>query len=222
MSLLARHQSMSAARREDTIDIPVLAANDLYERRRARDAARLKAYNKLLEQIYHRIRVVSKLPTHPTDLIYTIPPFILGIPRLDLEDCVVYLVYQLRNSGFEVRFTYPNMLFISWKHHEKEYVVNESPILQAMLATTPQPAPAVPAPPSTGRGGAPSRKKRGTGTQETSAETRAINAMMLPPNQQAQPLSAVDYNPPSGFIQAVERPAPAGRSNGDGSRGLFF
>ena len=214
---------MSAARREDTIDIPVLPVNDLYDRRRNRDAARLKAYNKLLEQIYHRIRVVSKLPTHPTDLIYTIQPFILGLPRLDLEDCVVYLVYQLRNSGFEVRFTYPNMLYISWKHHEKQYVVNESPILQAMLATTPQPAAEIPAAPAAGAGrGTPSRKKKSAGTAQTSTETRAMNIMMLPPDQQARPLSAVDYNPPTGFIQAVERPAPAGRSKDDGTRGLFF
>ena len=102
---------------KDTIDIPVLPINDLYKNRLSRDASRLRAYNKLLEAIYHRIRVVSAMPTHPTSIIYTIPPFILGVPRLDLQDCVVYLVWQLRNNGFMVAFTYPNMLSISWNHH---------------------------------------------------------------------------------------------------------
>jgi hypothetical protein len=105
----------------------------------SRDASRLRAYNKLLEAIYHRIRVVSAMPTHPTSIIYTIPPFILGVPRLDLQDCVVYLVWQLRNNGFMVAFTYPNMLSISWGHHERDYVANDSPIAQAMIATTPAP-----------------------------------------------------------------------------------
>lgn len=195
-------------RPNDTIDIPVLAVSDLYERRRTRDASRLRAYNKLLETIYHRIKVVSKMPTHPTDIAYTIPPFILGLPRLDLQDCVVYLVYQLRSQGFRINYTYPNLLWISWKHHEQQYVVNDSPILQAMLATTPQPAePVAQANPRA----APARRRKDAGSAATSSETRAVNIMMLPPELQAKPLSAMDYSPPSGFINAIERPAPMGR-----------
>lgn len=123
------------ARPDETIEIPMLQVTDLYQKRQNRDKARLKAYNQMLEVIYHRVRVTSQLPTGQTYLLYNIPTFILGLPRIDLEDCVVYLVYQLRSSGFEVRYTYPNLLYISWKHHEKDYLVNNSPILQAMLAT---------------------------------------------------------------------------------------
>jgi hypothetical protein len=119
----------------DTIEIPMMQVSDLYNKRQNRDKARLKAYNQMLETIYHRVRVTSQLPTGQTYLAYTIPPFILGLPRIDLEDCVVYLVYQLRASGFEIKYTYPNLLYISWGHHEKQYLVNDSPILQAMMAT---------------------------------------------------------------------------------------
>lgn len=192
----------------DTIEIPTLPVDDLYDRRRNRDTARLKAYNTLLERIYHRIRVVSRMPTHPTDIIYTIPPFIIGLPRLDLEDCVVYLVYQLRNNGFKVNFTYPNMLHINWKHHERNYIVNESPILQAMLATTPE----VPAAPAAGSGPvAPNRKKRGQDSPRP----------LMPVQPLQQQMSAVEYSPPSNFFQAVERPAAEGRQFGGDKSALM-
>ena len=112
---------------------PQLNPSELYDKRRNKDAARLRAYNKILEQIYNRIRTISKLPNSQCYLLYTVPPFILGLPKLDLEDCVVYLMFQLRHAGYETRFTPPNMIYISWLHHEKSYIVEQSPIMQAML-----------------------------------------------------------------------------------------
>lgn len=114
---------------------PQLDPSELYDKRKTKDAGRLRAYNKILEQIYHRIRTLSKLPNSQCYLLYTVPPFIFGLPKLDLEDCVVYLIYQLRHGGYEVRFTPPNMIYISWLHHEKSYLVEQSPIMQAMLSS---------------------------------------------------------------------------------------
>ena len=114
---------------------PQLDPSELYDKRKTKDAGRLRAYNKILEQIYHRIRTLSKLPNSQCYLLYTVPPFIFGLPKLDLEDCVVYLIYQLRHAGYEVRFTPPNMVYISWLHHEKSYLVEQSPIMQAMLSS---------------------------------------------------------------------------------------
>ena len=112
---------------------PQLNPADLYDKRKSKDASRLKAYNKILEQIYNRVRVISKLPNSPCYLLYTVPPFILGLPKIDLEDCVIYLIYQLRHAGYDVRYTPPNMIYLSWVHHEKSYLVEQSPIMQAML-----------------------------------------------------------------------------------------
>ena len=118
---------------EDTT--PQLDPSLLYDKRRTKDIYRLKTYNKILDQIYHRILVTSKLPNSPCYIMYNVPPFILGLPKIDLEDCVVYLVHQLRHSKYDVRFTYPNLLYIAWIHHEKSYIVDQSPIMQSMLAS---------------------------------------------------------------------------------------
>jgi hypothetical protein len=112
---------------------PQLPPSELYDKRKNKDAAKLRAYNKILEQIYNRIRVISRLPNSQCNLLYTVPPFILGLPKIDLEDCVVYLIYQLRHAGYEIRYTPPNMIYISWLHHEKSYMIEQSPIMQAMM-----------------------------------------------------------------------------------------
>jgi hypothetical protein len=115
---------------------PLLNPSELYDKRRSKDASRLRAYNKILEQIYNRIRMISKLPNSQCYLLYTVPPFILGLPKLDLEDCVVYLIHQLRHAGYQVRYTPPNMMYISWLHHEKSYIIEQSPIMAAMIESS--------------------------------------------------------------------------------------
>lgn len=118
----------------NTEKTPILRPEDLYSQRKTRDTARLRTYNQILEQIHHRIQTVCKLPSGTvSQILYSIPDFIFGLPRIDLEDCVVYLVYQLRTSGFDVKYTYPNLLNISWSHHERSYLLEQSPILQAMI-----------------------------------------------------------------------------------------
>lgn len=112
---------------------PLLNPSELYDKRRAKDSGRLRAYNKILEQIYHRIRAISRLPQGNAYLLYQIPPFVLGLPKMDLEDCSVYLIFQLRHAGYEVRFTFPNLLYISWMHHERSYLIQQSPIMLSMV-----------------------------------------------------------------------------------------
>lgn len=112
---------------------PQLDPSHLYDKRRTKDIYRLKTYNKILEQIYHRVLVTSKLPNSPCYIMYTVPPFILGLPKIDMQDCIIYLLHQLRHAKYEVRYTFPNLLYISWLHHEKSYIVDQSPIMQSML-----------------------------------------------------------------------------------------
>lgn len=181
-------------------NVPQLNPTELFSKRRTRDASRLKAYNQILEQVHARILKASKELAEPF-ILYTVPPFILGLPRLDLEDCIVYVVYQLRQQGYMVRYTYPNLLFISWAHHEKEYLQKQSPIIQAM---TPLHA-----------------EKKAQGTRVKFAdEVRAQGGgggILKQSGQQSQPInigavrappkSVAEYRPPTSFLDAVERPA---------------
>jgi hypothetical protein len=188
---------------------PHLKVSELYGRRIAKDAARLRAYNQILESIHHRIRTISQMPLSPCEVLYTIPPFILGLPKIDLEDCVVYLVHQLRTEGFDVRYTYPNLLLISWLHHEKSYILDQSPIMQAMLETSE----AAERSKSSNLFGRKPRKPRAA-TATAGAPPSFAPAVSLRAGIGAgapsvgQAPSAGDYIPPSSFLQTMERPRP--------------
>ena len=195
-------------KRKDVIEVPRLEPKDLFDRRRKRDFARLRAYNTLLEQIYHRVYATSQLPGNTSSIVYNVPPFILGLPKLDMEDCIVYIVFQLRQTGFEVKFTWPNLVFISWRHHEGKYLMEQNPIMQAMM---PEPSPApLPMP----KGG--SQKKKGG--QKTSSYIQDVDTLtsILPSSHspfgsggaQAPRRSAAEYQPPPSFLQTMDRPGP--------------
>ena len=189
--------------REPQVVVPKLEPKNLFEKRVRRDTARLKAYNQILEQIHHRIYTTLQLPGNPSYVMYTVPPFILGVPYIDLEDCIVYLVHILRSNQFEVRFTYPNLLYISWKHYESEYIANRNPIVKAM---TPPPAPA-------------NTSKKGGG--RNAGEKSRISFQI--PEELAAPTtakSAVDYQPPSSFLSDIQRPQRATPSGVSGAGNL--
>ena len=183
---------------------PRLDPKQLFEKRFRRDQARLRAYNQLLEQIHQRIYTTSQLTGNASYISYTIPPFIFGLPKIDLEDCVVYLVYMLRQSGYEVRFTYPNLLYISWKHHERNYFLNQNPILQAMIP--------------------PEAKKD---QRKKAAQDKAKSVSFAPdlrggslggregfPEPREPPVrNAMEYVPPNSFVQNVQKPLPEKKTN---------
>jgi hypothetical protein len=129
-----------------------------------------------------------------------------------LEDCVVYLVFQLRQVGYEVRYTYPNLLYVSWKHHERNYILQDSPIMKAMLPPEP-PAKSV----ATARTG-PGGKKLPKVQFNAPAMTGQLAIMGggggggsggggggigVGPQGQPPTRSAGEYAPPNSFMNAI-------------------
>jgi hypothetical protein len=191
------------------VQIPRLAPKDLYNKRVKRDQARLKTYNQLLEQIYTRVYSTSQMSGNANYILYTVPPFVLGLPRIDMEDCIVYLVYMLRQHGYEVRFTYPNLLYISWKHHEKDYLLHQNPIVQAML------------PPEDKK--ADKNKKSKVSFRSTVEVSNAMppgygqDPRYLPPvapQMEQKPIRrASEYTPPASFMNTMQKPLPEKKEN---------
>jgi len=195
---------------EQRQDVPVLKPSALFNERASRDKARLRAYNQLLEQIYNRIQTSAKVVGN-TWIIYTVPPFVFGLPKIDLEDCVVYLVFQLRQVGYEVRYTYPNLLYVSWKHHERNYILQDSPIMKAMLPPEP-PAKSV-ATARTGPGGKKLPKVQFNAPAMTgqlaimggggSGGGGSGGGIGVGPQGQPPTRSAGEYAPPNSFMNAI-------------------
>jgi hypothetical protein len=176
---------------EQNTNVPRLEPKHLYEKRIQRDSSRLKAYNQILSQIQNRIFQTSQLSETANYIMYNVPPFVLGLPAIDMEHCIIYIVHMLRQNGFVVRYTYPNLLHISWKHYEAQYNREHNPITQAMKP-----------PSSTSKKG----KEGKRGNEITSGVTFATTPSLLGPTQAPQ-RSTAEYSPPDSFLQGITRPA---------------
>lgn len=198
--------------------VPRLNPSELYDKRRSKDAARLKAYNTILSQIYNRIRVISKMNNSPCHLLYSIPPFILGLPPLDVEDCSTYLAFQLRHAGYEVRYTPPNLMYLSWAHHERSYFTESCPIVSAMMESAErtraeqerkaQEASRLLPPRKSGRKVQFSQPGM-MAKRNAAPPATAISTVLgrTPTAVGPAPPSAADYVPPPNFLQSMSAPA---------------
>ena len=124
---------------------PHLSPADLFQGQATLDEQRRKVYDKILAIVHQRIRHTSSLQNTAHMTNYDVPEWQPGCPRYDVKDCILYLVWNLRASGFQVLYVSPNRLLISWVSHANQYYQEESPIRQAMVAAVEQGKTAAPA-----------------------------------------------------------------------------
>ncbi len=110
---------------DDAGDNIKLNLDDLYERKKQHDLNTLATYNKILNRIHSKIKTVSRQQTQEQHCWYLIPEYIIGVPKYDHGACTAYTIDKLKDNGFVIRYTHPNLLFISWKHWIPSYVRNE-------------------------------------------------------------------------------------------------
>ena len=70
-------------------------------------------YDKILKKCHHKIKKTSETTTVGF-CFYIIPEYIYGFPLYNFKGCVLYIFKALDKNGFDVRYTHPNLLYISW------------------------------------------------------------------------------------------------------------
>ena len=107
---------------EDNVKINL---DDLYEKKKQKDLQTVQTYNRILSRIHNKIKLLAKQNIANQHCFYIVPEIIIGVPKYNTEECTAYIIHKLRENGFVVRYTHPNLLFISWKHWLPSYVRNE-------------------------------------------------------------------------------------------------
>jgi len=102
-----------------------LNLDELYNKKQQQDLNVLNNYNKILQRIHNKIKYVSKNIVNDNCCWYLMPEMVIGVPKYDYKDCTAYIIDKLRTNGFIIRYTHPNLLFISWRHWVPTYVRNE-------------------------------------------------------------------------------------------------
>jgi len=102
-----------------------LNMDDLYAKKQQQDINVLNNYNKILVRIHNKIKYISKQLINDQCCWYVMPEMMIGISKYNCGDCTAYIIEKMRENGFIVRYTHPNLLFISWKHWIPSYVRSE-------------------------------------------------------------------------------------------------
>ena len=83
-----------------------------------REINKLEIYKLVLEKCYNKINNYSD-KGHGY-CFYIVPEYIFGIPRYDTLQCSNFLIKVLKQAGFIIKYTYPNLIFILWEHIPSE------------------------------------------------------------------------------------------------------
>lgn len=98
--------------------------DDLYERQYQRSVKSVSTFNKILNRIHKRINTTAKNKRVDKHVWFVVPTYLFGEPNYDQSDCIAFVVAQLTDNGFHVRYVHPNTLFVSWESWVPSYIRN--------------------------------------------------------------------------------------------------
>ena len=102
-----------------------ISIDDLYEKKHQRDLKQLTIFNKILNRIHKRIQITGRNKRVDRHIWFTVPEYIFGEPNYDQGECLGFLVSQLEENGFFIKYMHPNTLFVSWENWIPSYTRNE-------------------------------------------------------------------------------------------------
>lgn len=106
-------------------DAEKINLDELFELKQQRDLKTLEIYKKILLRIHNKIKLTARQKNGDQFTWFVVPEIIMGIPKYDNSDCIAYLVAQLKDNGFVVKYYHPNLILISWQHWIPSYVRHE-------------------------------------------------------------------------------------------------
>ena len=114
----------------------MLNINALYREMDKKEKRKLRVFNEVLQKCHQRIVTIVK-KTGDSFCFFIVPTCIFGVPLYNTTSCVLYLVEQLIKNGFDVKYTHPNLLYISWFHRQNRQTNNNlmNPINKPNLLT---------------------------------------------------------------------------------------
>ena len=98
-----------------------LNLDDLYKQKKITQDHKIKIYERVLARVHSKIKATSRMRNSDKFTFFLLPEFILGVPRYDMAECTSYVMEKLIDNGFMIKYTHPNLLFISWQHYIPNY-----------------------------------------------------------------------------------------------------
>ena len=90
----------------------MLRVSDLNKTSLKKANSNKQIYISLLEKCYSQIK--QKNDNMCTNLIFTLPPFGLGLPLYNMDHAMLYIMRKLEKGGFYIRLLEQNKIYIDW------------------------------------------------------------------------------------------------------------
>lgn len=121
---------MNYSNNSDDEFVEKISLDELYERKNEVEQHRVQIFNKILGRVHKKIKMTSRQKHDEQFVFFIVPEVMIGVPRYDVDTCTSYIIEKLQDNGFLVKYTHPNLLFISWKHyipaHERQKIKRET------------------------------------------------------------------------------------------------
>ena len=91
--------------------------DNLFTRKNEIEENKIKVFRKILHRAHTKIKITSRQRNAEQFTFFLIPEYLVGVPRYDVAACTAFIIDKLKENGFLVKYTHPNLLFISWAHY---------------------------------------------------------------------------------------------------------
>ena len=110
---------------EDVENVRKINLDELYDTKKEKDLQKMQVFNRILNRIHTKIKMTSRQKINSNFCWYVVPEVMLGVVNYDRVMCISYIVAKLEENDFKVRYTHPNLIFISWGNYIPTYVRTE-------------------------------------------------------------------------------------------------
>ena len=90
-----------------------------------------ECYEKVLEICHRKITMATEHKQIKT--LFEVPEYVYGFPIFNINDCINFLLQNLKSNGFLVNYYFPKILYISWDFNEIKKTEEDKVKLQANI-----------------------------------------------------------------------------------------
>jgi hypothetical protein len=115
------HLFSNSSDEEDNNYSDKINLDELYDKKYREQQYRISVYKKILNRIHTKIKTTARQRNSSPYLFYVVPEVLLGISKYNINECLEFVIDKLTDNGFNVKYTHPNLLFISWVNYIPSY-----------------------------------------------------------------------------------------------------
>ena len=90
---------------------------EIHKKQEQKENRRLNLYKKIINRCFNRIKLAVE--NEELFCFYQLPEYIPGAPIYNMTDCLFFIINELTSKGFQCKYCYPLLIYITWPQKKK-------------------------------------------------------------------------------------------------------